>query len=347
MTRLASPLARVTEGHVLALDGIRAIALLFVLSTHASIPVASPGYFGVDMFFVLSGFLITSLMLAELDRTERVDLAGFVARRAIRLVPALIVTVVVVAPALALVFATPTRVLVESISALLYLTPFTDRLIGPSLGYGQMWTLTMEQLFYLLWPAIFILAMRRRHGCRVLVGALAVTTIGLYSIYLVTTLTGHTAPAMCRVAGISLGCLLTFTLRARSSRSLPVSGVAGVTGTALAWFLTPTPVEPFVPLIAAAATCGLIVSLLGSPDTPLARFLCWRPLTALGTVSYEMYLWHLPVIVLFAAVTGKGRLDVWWMAYPVALIMAFGTHRLLLPAQRTMRRRFSAGRHSR
>ncbi|WP_193754899.1 acyltransferase family protein [Microbacterium testaceum] len=339
-----SPLARITSGHLPSLDGIRAVALLVVLSTHATIPLASPGYFGVDMFFALSGFLITSLLLAERARTGGIDLPGFVARRTIRLVPALVVTVVIAGPALALVFAAPVRVLVESASALLYLTPVTDRLIGPSLGYGQMWTLTMEQLFYLLWPLLFIVALRCRHGTRFLVGALAVATTGLYAIYLGVAFTGHTPPAMCRVAGIALGCLLAFALRAGITVSLPGAGIAGTVGTLLAWVLTPTPGESFVPMIAAASTCGLIVSLLGSPEGPLARLLGSRPLAALGTVSYEMYLWHLPMIVLFAAASGRERIDVWWMAYPLTLALAVGTHRFLMPFQRKLRHRFSVGR---
>ncbi len=159
-------------GHVPALDGIRAIAVVLVLAFHANLPGFRGGRAGVDVFFVLSGFLITSLLLVEHDRRDKIDLRSFWMRRALRLYPALIVAI---AGALFLawlkmpVFGATNRSFLETLKAVpftLFYTMNIPRAAGWSGGgmLGHAWSLAIEEQFYLIWPVVAVALLKRRRG---------------------------------------------------------------------------------------------------------------------------------------------------------------------------------------
>lgn len=162
-----------------ALDGLRAIAVALVLIGHGGIPGVSGGFIGVDVFFVLSGFLITSLLLDELGRTGRIELTGFWIRRARRLLPALVLMVLTVAAARQLL---PERSLTglrdDAIAAFLWMANWrfvaqkTDYFTqgAPPSPLQHTWSLGVEEQYYFVWPLLLIavalaLAARARRRC--------------------------------------------------------------------------------------------------------------------------------------------------------------------------------------
>jgi len=158
-----------------ALDGIRAVAVALVLADHGGVPGVSGGFLGVDVFFVLSGFLITSLLLDELGRTGRVDLRGFWIRRARRLLPALLAMVLAVVAAR--VFFPPaavTSLREDAVAAFFWVANWafvaqqTDYFSqgSPPSPLQHTWSLGVEEQFYLVWPILLVavvgaLALRR------------------------------------------------------------------------------------------------------------------------------------------------------------------------------------------
>lgn len=157
-------------GHLPALDGMRAVAVLTVMGFHATIPGFHGGRAGVDVFFVISGFLITSLLLGEEARRQRINIGDFYMRRLLRLYPAL-VTAIVVALVLAYlkipIFDASTRTFRETFIGvpftLLYSLNVARAADWSSGGFlGHTWSLAIEEQFYLVWPVVVVLVLRSR-----------------------------------------------------------------------------------------------------------------------------------------------------------------------------------------
>src|SRR5215212_2405919 len=184
--------------YITGLDGIRAVAVMAVLFYHANAPWALGGFLGVETFFVLSGFLITSLLLAEWQSTSAIDLKHFWLRRARRLLPAVWLLLLVL-PVLAILFAQDAlpRLQEDIPAALFYITnwvyivrevPYFEAFGRPPL-LQQLWSLAVEEQFYLLWPLILLFLLRalRKHRFGLLTAFLILTAIsalwmaGLYS----------------------------------------------------------------------------------------------------------------------------------------------------------------------
>jgi peptidoglycan/LPS O-acetylase OafA/YrhL len=317
---------RTSIRHVPALDGLRGCALLGVLFFHANGALPG-GYLGVDLFFVLSGFLITSLLLAEHRDTGRIALSSFWVRRARRLFPALLSLM----PAIALYarfVATPADLAGlrgDALATLAYVANW--RTILSHKSYWQLfaapsplehtWSLSIEEQFYVVWPLLVVLLTRQRSGggaarrvciASIVLAAMSVAmTLALFNpaessrVYLGTDT---------RAAGILAGAALaTFvrpstTLSAPMIRSLDVLGIVAMIGLAVAWWKLPGD-SPFLYhgglwLTEAAAMVLIVCATLG-PASVVARCLAWRPLTLLGTISYGVYLWHWPVNVWLTA----------------------------------------------
>ena len=177
--------------YVPALDGLRALAVLGVMLYHGGAPVAGGGFLGVDVFFVLSGFLITSLLLGEWARTVTIKLGQFWARRARRLLPALLVMLVGVAVFVKL-FSGPGQfagLRLDSLSTLFYVANwhfiaaggnYFDATAQPS-PLQHMWTLSIEEQFYIVWPPVVLLLLhwgRKLRPSRRLWPVLSVAVVG-------------------------------------------------------------------------------------------------------------------------------------------------------------------------
>jgi peptidoglycan/LPS O-acetylase OafA/YrhL len=171
-------------GYLPGLDGIRALAVIGVLLYHADLTWISGGFLGVDVFFVLSGFLITSLILEEFDRSGRIDFAKFYFGRARRLLPALVLLLAAVAVAAAFVYRdAASQVRSDTIASLFYVNNWWYvvsegsyfEFIGRPPLLKHLWSLAVEEQFYLAWPAIAYLVARRmgRRGLGLVAFALA------------------------------------------------------------------------------------------------------------------------------------------------------------------------------
>ena len=328
------------------IEGLRAVAVLLVLAYHARVPGWTGGYIGVDVFFVVSGFLITSMIVRELATTGRIDLVTFYARRARRLLPASLVVIALTVLASAIVLP-PLRAMdvagdgaaaalyVSNIRFVLQATDYLQSELDPS-PLLHFWSLGVEEQFYLVWPALLMLAAGR--GANVRRIAIAIGVVALASFVLSLAWTASDAPLaffllparaweLALGAGIALGAVRL----ARIPANVGTAGVAVGLGLILIGALTfdSFTVFPGWAVLLPVVGSGLvIVGGLRRPLGPLSRLLAIRPMQWVGGISYSLYLWHWPLLVLPAAMVG-GALP--WYArlalVGVAVVLAWASKR--------------------
>jgi peptidoglycan/LPS O-acetylase OafA/YrhL len=350
--------------HVPALDGLRGVAVAIVVAFHLG--RLQGGFLGVDLFFVLSGFLITSLLVAGWRQDGRVALGAFWARRARRLLPAMLIVVAAVA-VYARWWANPLELETirgDGLATLGYVANW--RQIVSDAGYWDTirapspllhtWSLAIEEQFYLVWPLVVAAAawLGRRSaragltGLTVLTAVLAVVStasmIVLHGaddspqrVYL-----GTDTRAVAVLAGATVALLFarqTIPFRSRARRVFDVVGLIGLAGLVAAWVgvsgVDGWLYEGGLPLCSAAAAL-VVASLWASPAGLLAGALSWSPLRFLGRISYGFYLWHWPVIVIVNPLrTGLDGLPL--DALRLALSLGFATasyHLVEMPIRR-------------
>jgi peptidoglycan/LPS O-acetylase OafA/YrhL len=317
---------RAADERVSALDGMRAVAVIVVVVFHAGLSWLPGGFLGVDVFFVLSGYLITGLLLEEVDRTGRIDLWAFWGRRARRLLPAFIVLVVVVSAVSPMVLPAAETALVrdDALSALAYMANWRMVLRGtdyfaqtaPTSPLQHTWSLAIEEQFYLLWPPVLFLLVgfirTRRHGLIAVVatavlGAAGSVAVGWLLISAGTDLNrvyfGSDTRAMSILVGVGLaGVLATGRGNPRSvvrHRGLGVA--AAVAAAVLLWLFSHAEDNDArlyhgELLLAALAVGAVLAHAVLVPQSLTARVLSLPPLPALGCISYGVYLWHWPLL---------------------------------------------------
>jgi peptidoglycan/LPS O-acetylase OafA/YrhL len=293
-----------------ALDGIRALAILIVIGKHA-FNYPQQGGLGVDLFFVLSGFLISIILLEEHERTGRISLRDFYRRRALRLLPALGALLAVAVPVL-LLTASSRGTLIGLAGAFTYTSNFLLVLVPDQLpeALRHLWSLAQEEQFYAIWPVALVVLLRRRPALisYVLVTALMATMLAS----LVLAARGATLERLyyspdTHSGSILVGCLVALayyqgvlprvvaTVRARRITSivsaLLVLGFPFVVGHR--WQLLYA--APGYVLFSAAA--GLLILCAVFDDTPIVRLLGAAPMRFVGITSYALYLWHVPILV--------------------------------------------------
>lgn len=343
--------------HLPALDGLRAIAILAVLAYHSGL--LSGGFIGVDLFFALSGFLITRLLIAEHAAEGDLRLSHFWARRALRLVPALVA-------ALVLAVAVSRRIEMPlepgwAAAALLYAS---NLLIGWAHVYpiglvSHTWSLAMEEQFYLLWPPIVALGLRR--GLRPVLGAAVLLSLGpaLARLAYCTVHPGdpyrdptlwlriYFAPEM-RFDAIALGCLAAVILARRSvpdgSSARAVVAAAGVAG--LSWLgfvalrgdIGMLVAQPLLFSVTALAATAVVVAAVRVPAfaIPLGA----RPFVWLGRISYGLYLYH---VIVFVGLAEKPLAVRWGVALGLAAASWWVLERPILALKRRFARPGTAG----
>lgn len=302
-----------------ALDGLRGVAVVAVLAYHLRPDLVPGGFLGVDAFFVLSGYLITGLLLAERTTTGRIDLPAFWGRRLRRLLPALLLLLVVVSVAV-LAWTPPVllgRYRGDALASLAYVANWRFVLSGQSYFESlvdasplrHLWSLAIEEQFYLVWPLVAALVLRagRRHLA-------AVAALGsVASILAMAALHDPVDPARAyygtdaRAHSILVGALVALAPgivgRVAGSRLAPVGGALAAAGGVAMIVLVPDRATWMYhggyALFAVAVAAVLVAAL--APGGPVRWALGARPLRATGRVSYGLYLWHWPVIVLLDA----------------------------------------------
>ena len=303
-------------GHRPALDGLRGIAILLVVVAHAAPDAGiAPGGLGVTMFFALSGFLITSLLLEEHAARGRVSFAGFYKRRVRRLMPALVVYLAVwfTLSVLGIGFVVEFG---EVLVALFYMTNWQMAAWGAAQPIGITWSLSIEEQFYLLWPLTFLLA--KRWPRLPMVVALAGIT---YSLGLRAVLWSAGASSWslyyrsdARMDSILIGCLFAIAVHRGfrpAQRWLTPLGLLVLAVFLYGHGMTLQVVgEPF---LVPVATCAIIASVLAGRS----RWLEQPVLRWFGRRSYALYLWHYPL----AALAWKGEMPMWF-AIGLALALA-------------------------
>ncbi|HEY1737459.1 MAG TPA: acyltransferase [Acidimicrobiia bacterium] len=299
-----------------ALDGVRALAVGAVVVYHGlgvtSSHLGRGGFLGVDVFFVLSGYLITTLLLRERASTGGIALLSFWGRRARRLLPALLVMLGSAVVYAHLVQDGARRVKSAIVPALFYFENWYS--VGKPLSMvSHTWSLAIEEQWYLVWPVVLaiVLAGGRRPSWRLLATVVALTaasvawTARIYSplnnpAYLETTTRGQSL-----LVGAGLAILLALWPRPTSGRADRVIRAGGLAGLAvLVWaFATwrDNGASTFKGglLLVALASAALILAATQPGDSGLRRLLRWRPLVALGIISYGVYLFDPVVIAVF------------------------------------------------
>ncbi len=329
------------------IEGLRAVAILLVIFSHAGLPIFPSGFIGVNVFFVLSGYLITNLLLEEIRTTGRLNLARFYARRARRLLPAamLLVVAVCLVEAIAINPLQQYGVLKAAFATLVYSSNLYFAHISVHYFYRGLaespllhtWSLAVEEQFYLVWPILLLLLTRARSSAKIILFALV--TLATISFVFCVWLTSHNPPAAffgssARAWEFCLGALASLLPVAcirRNQRICFWLGAFGFVGLLLcAQWMSASDFPGFVAILPALGTVAILVGGAGAPSSLIPRLLSTRPAQIVGGLSYSLYLWHWPALVVAQQLLfPSGSLAVRLAAIAVAALLAVLTHRLV------------------
>lgn len=344
-----------------ALDGIRALAVIMVLGFHAAAPGATGGYLGVDVFFVLSGFLITSLLMTEIEATGTVAFGRFYLRRCLRLTPALLLMLaayLVFAPIAwpQMAFATDVR---DVLISTFYLSDYASAFWSLPHYLRHTWSLSVEWHFYFLWPLCLLFCARRMSRAQ-LCGVLAVSYLVFTAWRVYCELDGgggytHSYYRFdTRLSGLTAGSLLAVLLpwlkSRRSPRRLsPAHGRSGALDTlaVVAMFAIAVCSWRFHVQSNAAMVFGItvvemaavvLIYLCLAPEASAVRALFAHPVANyVGKVSYGIYLWHYPIFVY-----AYGRYPWYFVLFGgglIALVLAVASYHTVEKVARRYSRR--------
>jgi peptidoglycan/LPS O-acetylase OafA/YrhL len=330
------------------IEGLRGVAVLLVVAYHAGILGFTGGFIGVDVFFALSGYLITGLIVKEIQRTKRLDFARFYARRVRRLLPAfgLVLTVVLLVGMAAFspieqeLFTRTARRTAVYLGNVWFMLQTNDYFAPESAANPLLhtWSLAVEEQFYVFWPAIIALAFWRARSRKTLIAVLASSSAVSFMICVWLTRTRepwafYSSPA--RAWEFGLGGLASlvpevslFAYRL-SRRVLGWGGLALILGAAFC-YSSETAFPGIAALLPVVGTVGILISCAqAGGGGRLESFLSSRPLQLLGILSYSWYLWHWPVLIMasarFPSIATLGKL----VSVLIALALAALTYYLV------------------
>jgi peptidoglycan/LPS O-acetylase OafA/YrhL len=317
------------------LDGIRAFAVFTVIAYHLGFGWASGGFLGVGVFFVLSGYLITDLLLMQWENTGQINLRNFWVRRAKRLLPGQLLVLLVVAIWITVFnFSELANLWGDWLASLFYVTNwwfiFND--VGYFSNFGEpspllhFWSLAVEEQFYLVWPFLLLLGLRFIHKRKLLIGFILICTLAstlgmafLYQPGLMNTSRIYFGTDT-RMFALLIGAILAFCLPSQmfaekntDNKALRISlDIIGATGLAiLFWMIWQTnQYEAFLycggMVLQSIATASVILAAI-HPSTWISRVLGCKLLRWFGVRSYGIYLWHYPILVLFFPLSEGGN----------------------------------------
>lgn len=318
------------------IEGIRAVAVLAVALWHADVPGIPGGFTGVDFFFVLSGYLITGLLLTEHETRSTISLVNFYARRARRLIPAavlvismtLLASVLVLGPRGLAVAGGSGRAAAIYLSNIWFSRDSSNYFAqtGATSPFVHTWSLAVEEQFYLVWPILILVSLRIHSSRRILIGAVAAVSLVSFTACLLLSYKDPQAAfyySPLRAWQFGIGALAVMLPRDCIRKLSPAGGLLGWLGLIGMVACVALLNHRFYPgwrgLLPAVSTAVLLVS---APP----RLLFARPLQWLGGLSYSWYLWHWPMLTLAAAaipgITAAGKIAV----LAASLIVAALTH---------------------
>ncbi|MEO7067461.1 MAG: acyltransferase family protein [Rhodanobacter sp.] len=310
------------------IEGLRAIAILLVVAAHAKVTWLAGGFVGVDVFFVLSGYLITGVLLREIEQTSRLRFANFYARRFRRLLPALLVMIAVTSVVAAAVLAPSAQGAQATAAAMASMWLSNLHFAFAKLDYFSpgaasnlflhTWSLGVEEQFYLIWPALMVLALAAWHAKGHYLTRLKITMFAIVGISLLASIVmTETAPQMAfymmplRAWQFGAGALVWLYFGSSSATNISkTSAPSSATSYWLGWsglaliiaaglfFNANMPYPGWRALLPTIGAVAIIMAGASGTDRGVSRALSWRPLQAVGHVSYSWYLWHWPVLLL-------------------------------------------------
>ena len=354
---------------ITALDGLRGVAVLIIMGYHFGVGWLQGGFFSLDIFYVLSGYLITGLLVSEYRKRTRIQLSAFWLRRARRLLPALVIVLVAVSLLVRFVAAPGLYpdFRLSALSTFFYFSNWQQIaaqsnyfvVTGPASPLTHTWSLAVEEQFYLIWPLVVLAVMHLSRnfirGIRVLLvlsiaGALG-SAIEMALLYHPATnptriYFGTDTHAQSILVGSVLACSMTLIQMRRGmegmaptagsalARSgLVLLGIAGFAGT-LSLTYTLGGQSPFDYrggfLLSALSAAAIIIGAVCVPRGPIAGTLALSPLVWIGTVSYGAYLWHYPVYVFVdSARTGLSGLSLLAIRFGCTFALATASYYLV------------------
>lgn len=337
------------------LEGLRGVAILLVVAFHAGVQSLAGGFVGVDIFFVLSGYFITAMLARELARNGRIDLTGFWGGRAMRLLPALLVVLLVTLAGVMWLYAPIDRPPIASGARAVALYSANVEFARTAVDYFRAgenpllhtWSLAVEEQFYLVWPLLFVLLAVRTAAWSVDEEdsehanngklRLAMIVLGFLSFGIAIWLTRVAQPWAfygmgTRLWEFALGGVLAVTLADSvdevtwPATLLSVFGLVAI-ALAVGTYHRGTPYPGMAALLPALGTVAIVVGGARAPESWPSRGLSTSWLRWLGRMSYAWYLWHWPLIGIGGVIDWNigvtGRLA--WSG--VALVLAWLTHR--------------------
>lgn len=292
-----------------ALDGLRALAIALVVFHHISFRAFPGGHAGVDLFFVLSGFLITSVMLREYNTAAKINFGAFYIRRTLRLAPALLLMMVLVGIGLLIVPGPGSHELISFVAAATYTMDFVRAFghVSDLSVYGATWSLAIEEQFYLIWPTLAVILLRRQPRLQLGVLFGLIVLVNILRIALYTHGASQARVYFCidtRADQLLMGCALALWLNARPDarllrlvRGLWPFAVAALTAVVfLDVFNRYAPWFEFS--IVAVLAAIIILELTQSSDGVLTKVFAAAPVVYIGRISYGIYLWHYPIFLV-------------------------------------------------
>lgn len=320
-----------------ALDGMRACAVLAVMMFHGGIPHMEGGFMGVDAFFVLSGFLITSLLLGEWRQALTIKLGAFWARRARRLLPALLLMLLFVAFFASVIVPKGTygALRLDALATLLYVSNWHFILVNSnyfnetsaSSPLLHTWSLAVEEQFYVIWPLVVLAVMHFTRSLRALfalcIAAAIASALWMHHVYdggLNTNRAylGTDTRSQCLFIGCALAVgLVLLTQRRHETGRLAKGelwrpersagrvfcgalGVVGAAGAVTLWVLTTsTSAFPYSGgfFLIGLSVASVILAAVAAPRSIVPRLLSWSPIRYVGRISYGLYIWHWPIFI--------------------------------------------------
>ncbi|GAA2168195.1 peptidoglycan/LPS O-acetylase OafA/YrhL [Humibacillus xanthopallidus] len=336
----AGSVAPLKSRHIPSLDGLRTVSIVIVFIGHAGLPQVLRDQTGVTIFFFLSGYLITTLLMREQDKTGKISLTGFYLRRVFRILPAMYTVLAVAIAISAFQILESTMTPLGAIASMFQLTNYWIIIDGRGqlpTGMNALWSLNVEEHYYLLFPVLLIaisalLKSRRRQA--LVLAALC----GLFLVWRIVLVYGLHAPIdriylATDTRGDSILWGAVFALAWNPVRGRAIAGgrwpwaqfILGVALLGVARILPSNLSMTFGYTIEAMALVFIFTAVISGPDTLMGRVLNWKPIAFLGVLSYSMYLCHRLILMLVAKYLTLGI----WGTAAVSLVLTIGVSYLI------------------